>query len=245
MSEISPARERTPGTEAIAKGLAAVRIFQHLAPDDLKKIAQIAKPKTYAPSTVVFFEGNRADAFFVVVSGSLKVYQTAHDGRVKVLSTMGAGEVFGELAMLDGQPRSASVETVAASELLVIARNDFRALATATPDILWGVLEGVCAHLRAQNDSEVEAAFQGTSYRVAKAVVKLAEKHGKKVGTTVRVPPTFGVKDVAEMAASTVERVERVLEKLEDDGLVRIEEGDLVIPDLSALRRAIDYMGTQ
>jgi CRP/FNR family cyclic AMP-dependent transcriptional regulator len=231
-------------SESIVKGLASVRIFQHLGQDDLKRVAKIAKLKNVAANTVVFFEGNRADAFFIVLSGSLKVYQTARDGRVKVLSTMGPGETFGELAMLDGHPRSASVETVAISELLVIARNDFRALATATPGILWGVLEGVCARLRAQNDSELEAAFHGTQYRVAKAILKLAEKHGKKAEGTVRVPPTFGVKDVAEMSASTVERAERVLERLEDEGLVKIDDGDLVIPDVSALRRALDYMGS-
>jgi CRP/FNR family cyclic AMP-dependent transcriptional regulator len=224
--------------------LAAVRLFQHLGPDDLKKVAKIAKPKRVAPHTVVFFEGNRADAFFIVLSGSLKVYQTAKDGRVKVLSTMGPGETFGELAMLDGHPRSASVETVSASELLVISRKDFRELATATPGILWGVLEGVCARLRAQNDSELEAAFQGTQYRVAKAIIKIADKHGKKTDAGARIPATFGARDVAEMAASTVDRVERILEKLEDDGLVRIEEGDLIVPDLSALRRALDYMGS-
>jgi CRP-like cAMP-binding protein len=229
----------------MTKELASVRIFQHLGQDDLKKIKKIAKPKRVAANTVVFFEGNRADAFFIVLSGSLKVFQTAKNGRVKILSTIGPGETFGELAMLDGQARSASVETVAASELLVIARNDFRDLATVTPGILWGVLEGVCTRLRAQNDSELEAAFHGTQYRVAKAIVKLAEKHGKKTDTGVRVPPTFGVMDLAEMAATTVERVERTLEKLEDDGLVHVEEGDLVIPDMSALKRALDYLATQ
>jgi CRP-like cAMP-binding protein len=232
-------------SEQIIKGLSGVRIFQHLGPDDLKKVAKIAKPKRIAASTVVFFEGNRADAFFIVLSGSLKVYQTAKDGRVKVLSTMGPGETFGELAMLDGQARSASVETVAASEVLVISRKDFRDLATATPGILWGVLEGVCARLRAQNDSELEAAFQGTQFRVAKAIIKLAEKHGKKTDGGVRIPPTFGVRDVADMAASTVDRVARSLEKLEDDGLLRVDDGDLVVPDVSALRRALDYMGSE
>jgi CRP/FNR family transcriptional regulator, cyclic AMP receptor protein len=229
-------------SESIAERLAKVRIFQHLDQGDLKKVALIAKPKAVDAHTVVFFEGNRADAFFIVLSGSLKVYQTAKDGRVKVLNTMGPGETFGELAMLDGHPRAATVETVAESELLVISRKDFRDLATATPGILWGVLENVCATLRAQNDSELEAAFQGTQYRIVKAILRIADKHGKKTDSGVRVPPTFGVRDVAEMAATTTERVERVMERLEDDKLVRVEEGDLVIPDLSALRRALEYM---
>ncbi len=231
-------------SDSIPQRLATVRIFQHLGQDDLKKVAKIAKPRRVAAHTVVFFEGNRADAFFIVLSGSLRVFQTAKDGRVKVLATMGPGETFGELAMLDGHPRSASVETADACELLVISRKDFRELATATPGILWGVLESVCARVRAQNDSELEAAYMGTQYRVAKAIIKLAEKHGRSTDAGVRIPPTFGTKDLAEMAASTVERVERTLEKLEDDGLVRVEEGDLLIPNLTGLKRALDYMGS-
>jgi CRP/FNR family cyclic AMP-dependent transcriptional regulator len=232
-----------PRMSDLTHGLASVRIFQHLGPDDLQKVAKISKPKRLAANTVVFFEGNRADAFFIVISGSLKVYQAAHDGRVKMLSTMGPGETFGELAMLDGQGRSATVETTSPTELLVIARKDFRDLAMATPGILWGVLENVCARLRAQNDSELEAAFHGTHYRIAKAVIRLAEKHGRKTDAGVRIAETFGVKDIAEMAATTVERVQRALEKLEDDGLVLVAEG-LVVPDVSSLRRALDYMGS-
>lgn len=228
----------------LVKGIAQVRIFQHLAGADLKAVAKIAKPKSLPAHTVVFFEGNRAEAIFIVMSGSLKVFQTAKDGRVKTLSTVGPGETFGELAMLDGQPRSASVETVSASELLVISRKDFQKLALATPGILWGVLESVCERLRAQNDSELEAAFRGTHYRVAKAIVRLAEKHGKTEGGSVRIPETFGSKDVSEMAATTVDRVTRILEKLEDDGLVHIEGDEIVVPDLPSLRRALDYFGS-
>jgi CRP/FNR family cyclic AMP-dependent transcriptional regulator len=230
--------------ESLIAELAAVGIFQHLGQEDLKKLAKIAKPKKVAANTVVFFEGNRADAFFIVLSGALKVFQTARDGRVKVLSLMGPGETFGELAILDGHPRAATVETVEPSQLLVIKRNDFRELATSAPGILWGVLESVCARVREQNEAELETAFHGTHYRVAKAVMKLAEKQGRKTDAGVLIPPTFSLKDVADMAAANVERVERVLEKLEDDGLVRIEEGSLVVPDLSALRRALAYMGS-
>jgi CRP/FNR family transcriptional regulator, cyclic AMP receptor protein len=232
----------TGNDAALIPILSAVRIFQHLARTDLGRIAQVATAKRVAAHTIVFFEGNRADAFFIVRSGSLKVFQTANDGRVKVLGTIGPGETFGELAMLDGQPRSASVETIGASELLVIAHDDWRRLATTTPGILWGMLESVCARLRAQNDSELGAATRRTEYRVSKAIIGLAEKHGESTGGGVRIPGTFGVKDIAEMAASTVPRVERALEKLEDLALIDVVEGECVLRDVSALRRALVYM---
>jgi CRP/FNR family transcriptional regulator, cyclic AMP receptor protein len=225
--------------------LAWVPIFENLEKEDLAKLAKIAKKKTLGPKTVVFFEGDRADAFYVVVSGSLKVYQTSQDGREKVLNTMGPGEIFGELAMLDGKPRSASVETIEAAELIVMARADFRQVATATPSILWGVLEGLCDRLRSLNDMQVDAAFHDTPYRIAKAVVKLADKHGEKTADGWRVRESFGVKNLADMAATTPARVSRVLEKLEDDGLIQTGKEEILVPDLAALKRAIDYMGSR
>ena len=227
---------------ALIPVLSAVGIFQHLARADLGRIAQVATAKRIAAHTIVFFEGNRADAFFIVLSGALKVFQTASDGRVRVLGTVGPGETFGELAMLDGQPRSASVQTIGASELLVIARNDWRRVAATTPGILWGILESVCTRLRAQNDSELGAALKRTEYRVSKAILELAEKHGESIDGGVRIPATFGVEDIAEMAASTVARVERALEKLEDMALISVVEGECVLRDVSAVRRALAYM---
>ena len=227
------------------KDLAWVPIFENVAKDDLTKLEKIATRKELAAKTVVFFEGDRADAFYIVVSGSLKVYQTSQDGREKVLNTMGPGEIFGELAMLDGKPRSASVETIEAAELIVMGRSDFRELATATPSILWGVLEGLCDRLRSLNELQLDVAFQDTPYRIAKAVIKLADKHGEQTDDGWHVRESFGVRNLADMAATTPARVSRVLEKLEDDGLSRTGKDDLVVPDLAALRRAIEYMGSR
>ena len=88
-------------------------------------------------------------------------------------------------------------------------------------------------------------AFQDTPYRIAKAVVKLADKHGEKTDEGWHVRESFGVRNLADMAATTPARVSRVLEKLEDDGLIRTGKDDLVVPDLAALRRAIEYMGSR
>jgi CRP/FNR family transcriptional regulator, cyclic AMP receptor protein len=227
---------------ALLPVLSSVHILQHLTTVELERIAQRGTTKRVPARTVVFFEGDRAHAVFVVLSGALKVFQTADDGRVRVLGTIRPGDTFGELALLDGQPRSASVETVAASELLVIAQEDWRRLAMTTPGLLWGLLENVSTRLRAQNDSDFASALRRTEYRVSKALIELAEKYGESNGDQVRIPSSFGVKDIAEMAASTVPRVERALEKLEDLDLIGMREGAYLLRDVSALRRALAYM---
>jgi CRP-like cAMP-binding protein len=227
------------------EALARVPIFQGLGREDLESLEKIAKRRKLGADTALFFEGDRADALYIVVSGSLKVHRTLDDGREKILNTMGPGEIFGELAMLDGQPRSASVDTVDPTELIAIARSDFRALAMAKPAILWRLLEGLSERLRILNEAQLDVAFQDSPYRIAQAITKLAEKHGEPTKDGVRVRESFGVKALADMAATTPARVGRALEKLEDQGLVRIAKGDLVVPDLAALKRAIEYLGSE
>jgi len=227
------------------KTLAAVPLFEGLGEEDLKALQKIAKRRTVGPNTALFFEGDRTDGLYIVASGSVKIFRTTEDGREKVLNTMGPGEMFGELAMLDGQARSASVQTIDATELIAIARNDFHDLAMQTPEILWRVLQGLSERIRVLNDVQIDVAFRDSPYRVARAIARLAEKHGETAGTGVKVRESFGVKALADMAATTPDRVNRTIEQLEDKGLVHVEKGELVVPDLAALRRAIDYMGSE
>jgi len=147
--------------------------------------------------------------------------------------------------MLDGQPRSASVETIKPSELLVISRKGLSRSRHGHAGHLVGVPRGrVRPRPCPERTRSSRAAFQGTHYRVAKAILRLAEKHGTKTETGIRVARTFGVlKDIGEMAATTAERVERILERPRGRRPTHVDDGDLVIPDLSALRRALDYMG--
>jgi CRP/FNR family transcriptional regulator, cyclic AMP receptor protein len=227
------------------KTLAGVPLFEGLSEEDLKRLEKIAKRRSVGPNTSLFFEGDRTDGLYVVVSGSVKIYRTTDDGREKILNTMGAGEIFGELAMLDGQPRSASVETIEATELIAIARNDFHDLAMEAPEILWKVLQGLSERLRVLNDVQLDVAFRDSPYRIARAIARLAEKHGEKIPGGLKVRESFGVKALADMAATTPDRVGRALERLEDKGLVQVGEGELVVPDLAALKRAIEYMGSE
>src|SRR5262245_8972369 len=99
------------------KELSQVRIFQRAGARELEQLGAIAKRESFKPDTVVFFQGDRADKLYVILSGGVTVYQQADDGKQKTLGTLGPGEIFGELTLLDGRERSATVETTEQTEM--------------------------------------------------------------------------------------------------------------------------------
>ena len=108
--------------------LAGVPLFSELSPEELQRVAQVAIPRRYPGDTRVFHEGDPGDACYIVQHGSCRVIRQHSDGRVITLATLGPGAIFGELAMLDGERRSASIEAVEDTELLALPATDMRAL---------------------------------------------------------------------------------------------------------------------
>src|ERR687888_2289576 len=106
--------------------LSRVPLFSELSPGDLDRISRVAVPRSFPAGVRVFHEGDRSDACYLVRSGELRVTREHPDGRAIALATLGPGDIFGELAMLDGGTRSASVETLADCELLALPATDMR-----------------------------------------------------------------------------------------------------------------------
>ena len=115
--------------------MARVAFFQKLNEHERAQIAAISRRHKFNGGHVVFFEGSHSDSLYVIVSGSVKIFQKAHDGREKILCVLGPGEFFGEFSLVDGQPRSATVTTLQPTEMLSMAHLDFRRLARSSPEL--------------------------------------------------------------------------------------------------------------
>ena len=218
--------------------MARVAFFQKLSEHELAQIAAISKRHKFNDDHVVFFEGSRSDSLYVIVSGSVKIYQEAQDGREKILRVLGAGEFFGEFSLVDGQPRSASVATLQPTEMLSIDHLDFRRFAERSPDVLWKVLEVMCERLRVVNEENFDLAFRDMPYRLVRALLKLSEYGTAGVGG---ITITVSKQDLAAMVGSGPERVSSLLQKLADRGLVHTEGDKIHIPNTEALRKALEF----
>ncbi len=220
--------------------LARIPLFARLTPVEQEKLLSLMVRKTFKDDTAVFFQDDPSDSLYVVLSGSAKVVRTSEDGKDRILKVFWPGEVFGELAMLEGLPRSATVQTTADSEMLVLARRDFEALAREQPDVLWKLLQAVCGRLREVGEDLLDQ-YRDMPYRVLKVLSQLLERHGESGpgGWRIRIP--VSARDLSQMIGSNPETVSRQLETLERDGLLRRDGAHWSVPDRKAFARAFEH----
>lgn len=225
------------------EGLSRVAIFERLSAGEIDELGSIVKKRTLAPDTAVFFEGEPSDCLYMLLSGSVKAYATSEEGQERILKILEPGEIFGELAMLDGHPRSATVATLEPAEIASISRKDFQAFVASRPAILWKVIEVLCQRMRSANVALLDMSSRDVPYRLLAALSQLAERYGENAPDgSCRIHLKLGVKDLTAMVGSNRETVSRLLHQYQEEGLIRLEgKGQIFIPNRPALARALEY----
>lgn len=220
-----------------------ISIFSKLTPADVQELSKLVRTKDYGVDAAIFFQGEPSDSLYMILKGSVKVTEASSEGREKILDILGPGEIFGELAMLDGHPRSATVTTCEPTELATIAHNDFRQFVSSRPEILWKVLGALCERLRKTSTGMLELSSREVPYRLLSALSELAEKHGQVAPDgSCLITLKLGVDDLAAMVGSSRDVVSRLLHRFEQDGLIELRKNkQIVVPDSSALTRALEY----
>src|SRR5215212_9741579 len=156
--------------------LKRVPLFAELSGAELEQIGSVAIPRAYPKGVRVFHEGDHSDACYIVRSGDLRVTREHSDGRAIALATLGPGDIFGELAMLDSGARSASVETLADSELLALSASDMRRLLAEHAQITVKLVVALTRRLREANERISRQSFQTVPSRVAGVLSQLVSE---------------------------------------------------------------------
>lgn len=220
--------------------LRSVTLFADLEEDELERFSRVAVPRSFPAGTRVFHEGDSSDVCYIVREGTFRVTREHSDGRAITLATMGRGEVFGELAMLDRDVRSASAEAITDGELLALPANDVRALLTRHPEIALKLVAALVRRLRAANVRLSRQSFQTVPSRVAGVLSQLVAEatpgNGAENGeVTIRMNQA----DLAQLAGTSRESVSRFLADLERSGVVRSGRGRVTILDAEKLHNYI------
>jgi CRP/FNR family cyclic AMP-dependent transcriptional regulator len=216
--------------------LKQTELFGHLDRSTLDATAPNWTTRTYQRGEIVFNQGDRGDALYILVEGVAKVFVTSEDGDQMVLVTLRPPATFGELALVDGLPRSASVEALERITVLVLGRRAWGELVEHHPELRAGLLTSLGALLRRLTDQASDFVFLDLQGRVAKVLVTSAER-GERSSEGIVLDLNMTQGDIARMVGGSRQAVNQILGSLASRGYLELRGRTIVIRDLEPLRR--------
>ena len=204
-------------------------LFANLSAEHLARLAGLARMHRYARERAIFNEGDPGTALYMIAKGRVKISQSSPDGKERTLVLLGAGDVFGELALLDGDPRSADAVVVEDAELLVVPREEFLSFVMQQPQVAMSLLVVLTKRLRHTNLLVHDAAFFDVRGRLARALLDLARAEGATEPGGAMVCPKLTQSELASIVGVTRESINKWLRYYERSGILARRRGRLVI----------------
>lgn len=218
---------------ALATILRKVPLFAELSEAELARLADATRERSYPKNSVILFEDDPGDALYVVVTGLVKVVLIGEDGREVILSVLKEGDFFGEMALIDDEPRSAHVIAMEDANLLVLRREDFHQRLRETPTIGLGLLRTLSRRLREADEKIGGLVLLDVNGRVAKLLLRLADEQDG-----VHITRRITHHTIAQMVGSSRETVSRTIRDLADRGLIEVSRKAIAIRNRAALEAA-------
>lgn len=217
--------------------LSSINIFSDLSDNELENLQKVFKPRNYLKNSMIILEEEYGDLVFVVKTGTIKITRVNDEGKEVILALLGPGEIFGELAILDGEARSANALAQENCQLLAINKEDFLDILKHNFSISYSLMCELAKRLR-KSDQQIEAlSLSDAEHRIGVSLLNLAEDMGviRKGKVTIQNLPFQ--QDIANMAGTSRETVSRVMKILENKDLISKEGHTLVIPDYSFFKQ--------
>jgi CRP/FNR family transcriptional regulator, cyclic AMP receptor protein len=227
------------GDDTIAL-LRRVPVFSTLSADELAHVARVAMSRRFDAGAIVFKEGDEGSTCYIVRAGRTRAIRVHPDGRSITLAHFGPGDIFGEMAMLDGERRSATVEATEDTEVIAILSTDMHRLLREHVDISVKLIAALGQRLRDTNERLTRQSFQTVQSRVAAALAQLvATARESGAGGDGDVVITTTQAELAQLAGSSRESASRFLAVLERAGIITQGRGRLTVHDSEALGRYV------
>jgi CRP-like cAMP-binding protein len=221
---------------AVIESLAQIPFFAGLQRPALERVASGMRSRRFRRGEVIFHIGDPGDALFVIVDGQVKISLPSETGDEAILATLRPGDVFGELALLDGAPRSASATAMSITETVVLPRDRFRELIATEAGVRDALLASIAGELRRLTTHVEELHFLDITGRLAARLVRLAEEGGTRLDDgSIRLRTNLTQGDLAAMVGCTRQSVNKLLGQFTDDGLIRLDRDGIVVTDVDGL----------
>lgn len=202
-----------------------IPLFSGLSDAELATLEQHTTTRIYPRNTIVINEGDEGSALYVLISGQVKVYLSNEEGKEIIVNTLGPGEYFGELALLDNTPRSASVMTTCKSRLAMVSKADFKHVLSCHPSIALNLIMQLAGKIRILSENVRSLALLDVYGRVAKTLLDMAtEEDGKLI-----VKERMTQQDIANHVGASREMVARIMKDLVTGGYITLDRKHIVI----------------
>lgn len=221
------------------KFLKNVPLFSDFSEEELDKLLAISKERTYPKDSIIFQRDEIGNFFFLICSGKVKVILETEEGKEGILSILYPKEFFGEMSLLDGEPRSASIVALEDTSVILINRDDFLNLLYKHPEIALKILKTLSLRLRKANRQIETLMFLDAPGRIARTLIDIAEEKGKIVEDGICIDLEFTRQELGNLIGVSRETTIRVLKSFEEEGILSIERNHIIIKDMEKLKKRI------
>ena len=221
--------------------LQSVALFWDLSEEELGYISEKMIARHYESGKFIFLEESEGEQCFFVVQGSVKVTRLSKDGREVILAMLNEGEFFGEMALLDGESRSANVIALEETEVLTLNREDFLVVLHDYPQIAIQLLKEMADRLRKSDRQIASLSLSDAEKRIALCIIRFADEQGIIKRGQVSIPKMPIQQDIANMAGTSRETVSRAINLLEKEHFIKRQGRELLILDYKQFIKEFDY----
>ncbi len=220
--------------------LAGHFLLQHLGRDELRRLAATTTLAHHLPRALIFQKGDPGSSMMAVIRGKVKICTQSVDGKELVLNIISRGGLFGEIALLDGEPRTADAVALEETDLLVLERSRFQPFLSERPDLALRLITVLCKRLRQTSEHLEDTMFFEAPSRLARSLLRLAEAFGKPEGGGTRLDIKLSQQQLGNLVGVSRESVNKQLGEWQRGGLIDIAGGIITLRD----RRAIEVIAS-
>ncbi len=216
--------------------LLASPLFQAMKPEEVDQILKLASERHVPRGSTIFQKGDEGSSMMAVLRGRVRVSAVSAEGREVTLNVISPGQIFGEIALLDGKPRSADATASEDTLLLVVERRQFLPFIRQNEGMQLRLIAVLCERLRSTSLALESLALFDLPARMARLLLKLGEDYGRPNPDGLRIDLKLSQRDISTLVASSRESVNKQLRVWRDDGLVDLQAGYLVLRRPNQLR---------
>jgi CRP/FNR family transcriptional regulator, cyclic AMP receptor protein len=202
-----------------------ISLFSGIDDESLKYLERVAVKKAFPKNTILFTKGDETDSLYIITSGNVKTIIIDEEGKEMILSTQGSGEYFGEMSLIDKEPRSATIMTKTSTQMLIIHRDDFQKVFNSNPDMVYSLFKILLKRLRKSTEKVESLAFKDVYGRIASLLTQLAKPENDKWVIEDKLTHM----EIAHMVGCSREMVSKILKELTIGGYISTVKKQITI----------------